>query len=91
MTIEPVSFQRTDFTSTEFLAQDFIASRRHLPIDQLKFDLLSLLKTLKNELVELINHDYAQFISLSSNLVGVDSMLTDLRIPLSQIEAHAMV
>ena len=37
---------------------------------------------LKNELVELINVDYADFINLSTNLVGLDKNIDEIRAPL---------
>eukprot|EP00842_Homolaphlyctis_polyrhiza_P004085 jgi/Hompol1/4678/HPOL_000800-RA len=65
-----VSFSRSDFLANDFSTVEFLASRKHLPIDQFKHDLHSVLRVLKTELVELINNDYAQFISLSTNLIG---------------------
>ena len=77
------SFKRRDFLDTEgFNAADFISNRKHIPLDHFKHELHSLLRRLKLELVELINRDYAVFISLSSNLLGVNSMIADLRTPL---------
>ncbi|KAH6599205.1 hypothetical protein BASA50_003234 [Batrachochytrium salamandrivorans] len=83
----PVAFSRQDFLVDSFAAADFVATHKHIPIDQLRHDLNGVLRVLKGELVELINNDYAQFISLSTNLVGVDSMISDLKRPIQSIHA----
>ncbi|KAI8927986.1 hypothetical protein BC831DRAFT_450556 [Entophlyctis helioformis] len=83
-----LSFRRHDFLADSFAPVGFVAARKHLPVDQFKHDLHGTLRVLKTELVELINNDYAQFISLSTNLVGVDSMISDLKKPLSRIQAN---
>nr|KAJ3420488.1 Conserved oligomeric Golgi complex subunit 2 [Polyrhizophydium stewartii] len=82
-----LSFDRADFLAATFSTTGFVAARKHLPVDQFKHDLHAALRVLKNELVELINNDYAQFISLSTNLVGVDHMIADLKKPLSNIRS----
>jgi succinate dehydrogenase flavin-adding protein (antitoxin of CptAB toxin-antitoxin module) len=80
--MEPFSFERHDFLTPQFSAISFLSSRRHLPIQQLKHDFASILKELRNELVDLINNDYANFIELSSNLLGVEEILKALFSPL---------
>ncbi|EGF80950.1 hypothetical protein BATDEDRAFT_88024 [Batrachochytrium dendrobatidis JAM81] len=80
-----LAFNRQDFLEPQFAAADFVAARKHIPIDQLKHDFHSVLKALKGELVELINNDYAKVIGLSTNLVGVDSMISDLKQPILNI------
>jgi hypothetical protein len=46
---------------------------------------------LKNELVELINRDYEDFLNLNHNLVGVDTIIDDLVKPLLVIKEEAQV
>ncbi|KAL1917277.1 uncharacterized protein VTP21DRAFT_4933 [Calcarisporiella thermophila] len=64
-----------------FDANQFLVQRRHLSLDDQKTELEEHLKFLKNELVELINNDYADFINLSMNLKGVDVGIEDIRKP----------
>jgi len=54
----------------EFSVDEFVSScKKRASIETLKNDLDSYYKTLKSSMVELINHDYADFVKLSSNLV----------------------
>ncbi|KAJ3023287.1 Conserved oligomeric Golgi complex subunit 2 [Thoreauomyces humboldtii] len=84
--IIPISFDRALFSGESFSPQEFIADRRHIALDRLKSELQQGLRDLKTELVELINLDYADFINLSTRLVGVDRMIGDLARPLEQIQ-----
>ncbi|CAO3589641.1 unnamed protein product [Absidia cylindrospora] len=51
-------------------------------------ELNSHLKSLKTELVELINRDYQDFINLSTNLKGVDKAIDTLQQPLIRMEVE---
>lgn len=81
MVLDETHFTTADFSSAEFLS----VQQKFVPIEQLKSDLFEHLKRLKTALVELINADYAQFINLSTRLVGTDSMIDDIAKPLSDI------
>ncbi|CAO3624188.1 unnamed protein product [Cunninghamella echinulata] len=72
------TIERGVFTAPEFDPDSFLSSRRHLGLEQLKMELNSHLKLLKNELIELINHNYQDFINLSTNLKGVDKSIDNL-------------
>ncbi|KAI8895229.1 hypothetical protein BC833DRAFT_529715 [Globomyces pollinis-pini] len=88
MTVDSlISFNREDFTNPDFISQDFIAKRKHLPVQQLTLDLNTFTKILSSELVELINNDYRDFISLSRNLIGVDTIISDLKTPLLKLNS----
>ncbi|ONK71964.1 uncharacterized protein A4U43_C04F14250 [Asparagus officinalis] len=66
------------FVPLESLAKEL---RSHL--SSLKSELLrSHLSSLKSELVDLINRDYADFVSLSTRLVDVDSAVARMRAPI---------
>lgn len=54
-------------------------------------DLQEYTRTLDSELLELINKDYADFVNLSSNLVGLDKVLNDLRKPLFSFKDEILV
>lgn len=64
------------FSSDAFLQDGFSVDmfvsqcRQHVTIEHLRDDLESYFQTLKVAMVELINKDYADFVDLSSNLVG---------------------
>ena len=42
-------------------------------------------------MIELINRDYADFVNLSGNLVGLDVAISNLQQPLISIETEIMV
>lgn len=48
-------------------------------------------ETLNVSMVELINKDYADFVSLSSNLVGLDRALSSLNEPLHRVKQDVQV
>ncbi|KAF9935028.1 Conserved oligomeric Golgi complex subunit 2 [Linnemannia zychae] len=81
---------RAALIAADFDTDEFLSARRHLPLEELKSQLISHLKELKTELVELINSDYADFINLSTNLNGVDKMMEDLRKPLDRMKDDAI-
>lgn len=67
---QSLCFQTSLLLEEEFSVDEFISScKKRVSIETLKNDLESYFKTLKNSMVELINHDYADFVKLSSNLV----------------------
>ncbi|KNC99298.1 uncharacterized protein SPPG_05552 [Spizellomyces punctatus DAOM BR117] len=87
-TATPISFDRSTFSGATFSPEDFLADRRHIALDQLKTELQQALRDLKAELVELINLDYADFINLSTKLVGVDKIIADISQPLEKINTE---
>ena len=42
-------------------------------------------------MIELINRDYADFVNLSSNLVGIDKAIITLQEPLTVIHSEILV
>ena len=72
---------QNDFSADSFL-QDLWNS---VPLEILRDDLGSYLKVLRSAMIELINRDYADFVNLSSNLVGLDKAIANLQEPLSVI------
>ncbi|KAI8970293.1 oligomeric golgi complex component, COG2-domain-containing protein [Mycotypha africana] len=77
---------RSAFTASEFDPDSYLSSRRHLGLERLKTELNSHLKSLKTELVELLNRDYQDFINLSTNLKGIDKDIEQLKSPLTDME-----
>ncbi|TPX37876.1 hypothetical protein SeLEV6574_g07840 [Synchytrium endobioticum] len=74
--------------AASFSPVTFIADHRHIPLDRLKNELNTALRQLKHELIDLINRDYADFISLSTNLTGVDAVIKDIGSPLEAMHSQ---
>ncbi len=68
----------------------FALFRRRVPLETLQEDLNIYLKTLQNAMIELINKDYADFVNLSTNLVGLDKAINSLTTPLGQLNEEVM-
>ncbi|XP_052176732.1 conserved oligomeric Golgi complex subunit 2 [Diospyros lotus] len=82
----PQWFKQSSFLQPEFDSEAYIADlRTFVPFDTLRSELRSHLDSLKHELVELINRDYADFVSLSTKLVDVDAAVVRMRAPLAEI------
>ena len=80
-----LSFDKDDFAHADFQVDEFIAKHRRagIPLETLKEDLSLYLEVLETAMYDLINRDYQDFVSLSSNLVGLDTALEDLSNPLN--------
>jgi len=87
---EPLCFRKESldpYVVEEFNVDHFIGEcRKRVPLESLLNDLKLYSQALDNQLVELINKDYADFVNLSSNLVGVDKILLEIRKPLAQMK-----
>eukprot|EP00741_Cyanophora_paradoxa_P012665 tig00020614_g12236.t1 len=74
---------RDAFLDPAFDPSTFVSDlRKHVPLEQLRNELNKHFQSLRNELLELINRDFDQFVSLSTNLVGADRMIAQLKQPL---------
>ena len=63
-------FKENEFLDRNFSVDKFVAKcKDRVPLTSLREDLESHYKNIQLALVELINRDYADFVSLSSNLV----------------------
>lgn len=62
-----------------------------VPLEVLRDDLGSYLKVLRSAMIELINRDYADFVNLSGNLVGLDIAISNLQQPLTSIHTEILV
>eukprot|EP01117_Protostelium_nocturnum_P016788 TRINITY_DN6713_c0_g2_i1.p1 TRINITY_DN6713_c0_g2~~TRINITY_DN6713_c0_g2_i1.p1 ORF type:complete len:764 (+),score=261.09 TRINITY_DN6713_c0_g2_i1:76-2367(+) len=80
---EPLTFSRSAFHIDNFNVDSFITeTRRRVPLESVVHDLDEYSKGLSLELIELINRDYLDFVDLSSNLVGLEFAIENLRKPL---------
>ncbi|KAK1230452.1 hypothetical protein PQX77_006462 [Marasmius sp. AFHP31] len=78
----PLSHDNSYLTAETFDVEDFLLSRSHTSLQDLKVELRDYLSNLKEELVQLINDDYEAFISLSTDLKGEGTRLSNLKAPL---------
>ncbi|KAA0191526.1 Conserved oligomeric Golgi complex subunit 2 [Fasciolopsis buskii] len=86
-------FDRECFLNDGFLSDDFILAQdaRGTSLEQMRDSLLQYSKILKSSLVELINQDYADFVNLSTNLVGLDKAIDTIVNPLTTLESSVQV
>ena len=63
-------FKENEFSNIDFNVDQFVSKcKDRVPMSTLREDLETHYKNIQQALVELINRDYADFVSLSSNLV----------------------
>eukprot|EP01018_Ginkgo_biloba_P037154 Gb_39305 [translate_table: standard] len=85
---QPLWFKKNAFLQPDFDSESYIADlRRFVALDTLRVELRGHLAVLKNELVELINRDYADFVNLSTKLVDVDGAVLRMRTPLMELRS----
>ncbi|XP_004523208.1 conserved oligomeric Golgi complex subunit 2 [Ceratitis capitata] len=78
-------FDKYDFMKKNFSVDKFLHKNRNAPsLEQLRDDLGIYLKDLRASMIDLINEDYADFVSLSANLVGLDQSIANIENPLLQ-------
>ncbi|KAF9603021.1 hypothetical protein IFM89_033648 [Coptis chinensis] len=87
----PLWFKPESFLSQNFDSETYIQDlRSFVPFDNLRSELNSHLISLKSELIELINRDYADFVNLSTKLVDVDGSVLRMRAPLLELREKIM-
>ena len=87
----PLSHENPYLTAPTFNVEEFLLSRVHTSLPDLRTELREYMATLKEELVRLINDDYEAFISLSTDLQGEGVRLERLKQPLGDIKAQILV
>ncbi|XP_069035916.1 conserved oligomeric Golgi complex subunit 2 [Lepisosteus oculatus] len=88
---DTLCFDKDEFMKEDFDVDRFVADcRRRVQLEQLREDLELYYKLLKTAMVELINKDYADFVNLSTNLVGMDKALNQLTVPLGQLREEVL-
>lgn len=78
---------QNDFSVDVFLQNH----RKKASLETMRDDLGVYLKVLRSAMIELINKDYADFVNLSSNLIGLDKAINNLQVPLGQLREEFMV
>ncbi|KAJ7400115.1 component of oligomeric golgi complex 2 [Pitangus sulphuratus] len=88
---ENLCFDKDEFMKADFDVDHFVSDcRKRVQLEELREDLELYYKLLKTAMVELINKDYADFVNLSTNLVGMDKALHQLSVPLGQLREEVM-
>ena len=83
---EMLCFDRSEFIRLDFCVDEFVAEcRKTVQLDQLRHDLEKYFKRLKGAMIDLINKDYHEFVSLSAHLADLDKQLAALRRPIENI------
>uniref|UniRef100_A0A673CSZ6 Conserved oligomeric Golgi complex subunit 2 n=1 Tax=Sphaeramia orbicularis TaxID=375764 RepID=A0A673CSZ6_9TELE len=88
---DSLCFDKDVFMKDDFDVDQFVSDcRKQVQLEEMREDLELYYKLLKTAMVELINKDYADFVNLSTNLVGMDKALNQLSVPLGQLREEVM-
>ncbi|XP_060649360.1 conserved oligomeric Golgi complex subunit 2 [Drosophila nasuta] len=88
-TAEKLCFDKNEFMKENFSVDEFLHKNRNAPSLELLRDNLGLyLKGLRSAMIDLINEDYADFVNLSANLVGLDQSIETIQRPLEQFRSE---
>ena len=84
-----VVFCREDFLHDGFNIDGFLAKYAgNHGLEVLRDELGMYLQVLRVAMIELINDDYADFVNLSSNLVGIDERIEAIKTPLVEYKSQ---
>jgi hypothetical protein len=80
----PEALPRSDFLSPDFDAPAYLSTLadRHQTLEDLRLDLRERSHALSQELLDLVNTNYEQFLSLGSDLKGGEEKVEDVRVGL---------
>lgn len=87
----PLSHDNEFLAAETFDVEKFLLSRSYTSLPELRTELREYLSSLKEELVLLINDDYEDFISLSTDLRGEGARMNRLKAPLSSLREPIQV
>lgn len=89
--IPSLSFKKEEFMRDDFSVDKFVSEfRKQISLETMREELGIYLRVLHSAMVELINKDYADFVNLSSNLVGMDKSIKNLSVPLGQLKEEIL-
>ncbi|KAJ9579162.1 hypothetical protein L9F63_024732 [Diploptera punctata] len=84
-------FDKNEFIKKSFSVDQFLQNHRKTAnLETLRDDLGIYLKVLRSAMIELINKDYADFVNLSSNLIGLDKAINGIQVPLGQLKEEVL-
>lgn len=85
--LQALSFDSNEFLKKSFSVDEYLQEHRNkTSLETLRDDLGIYLRILRSSMIELINKDYADFVSLSSNLIGLDRAINGMQFPLGQLK-----
>ncbi|KAM5235584.1 conserved oligomeric Golgi complex subunit 2 [Ctenodactylus gundi] len=88
---DTLCFDKDEFMKEAFDVDRFVADcQTRVQLEELRDHLELCYRRLKMAMVELINKDYADFVNLSTNLVGMDKALSQLSVPLGQLREEVL-
>ncbi|KAL1463196.1 hypothetical protein WDU94_014972 [Cyamophila willieti] len=88
---QELCFNADEFIKESFSVDQFLQDhRRKANLEIMRDDLGIYLKTLRSAMIELINKDYTEFISLSTNLIDLDKRLDNIQSPIGQLASYIM-
>lgn len=87
----PLSHDNEFLAAEMFNVEKFLLSRSYTSLPELRTQLREYLSSLKEELVLLINDDYEDFISLSTDLRGEGARMSRLKAPLNGLREQIQV
>lgn len=84
-------FHASLFCQKTFSVDEFLQEHRNAAtLETMRDDLGLYLKVLRSAMIELINEDYADFVNLSSNLVGLDQSIHGIQSPLGGLKEEIL-
>uniref|UniRef100_A0A182NSR2 Conserved oligomeric Golgi complex subunit 2 n=1 Tax=Anopheles dirus TaxID=7168 RepID=A0A182NSR2_9DIPT len=79
-------FDKNEFMKKTFSVDEFLHENRNAgSLEIIRDDLGLYLKVLRSAMIELINQDYADFVDLSANLIGLDQQIAAIGGPLEKL------
>ncbi|KAF2021116.1 hypothetical protein BU24DRAFT_416780 [Aaosphaeria arxii CBS 175.79] len=80
----PTPLQRSDFLAADFSPSTYLSTlrNRHQTLEDLRSELRSRSQELNKELLDLVNSNYQDFLSLGSSLKGGDEKVEEVRVGL---------
>ncbi|XP_053680079.1 conserved oligomeric Golgi complex subunit 2 [Anopheles nili] len=79
-------FDKNEFMKKTFSVDEFLHENRNAgTLENIRDDLGLYLKVLRSAMIELINQDYADFVDLSANLIGLDQQIDAIGGPLEKL------
>ncbi|XP_073969645.1 conserved oligomeric Golgi complex subunit 2 isoform X2 [Rhodnius prolixus] len=84
-------FESSAFLKETFQVDEFLQDHRNKAnLETMRDDLGIYLKVLRSAMIDLINKDYADFVNLSSNLIGLDKAINRIQVPLGQLKEELL-
>uniref|UniRef100_A0A1I8ND49 Conserved oligomeric Golgi complex subunit 2 n=2 Tax=Musca domestica TaxID=7370 RepID=A0A1I8ND49_MUSDO len=88
---DKLCFDKNEFLKTNFSVDEFLHKNRNVSsLELLRDDLGLYLKSLRASMIDLINEDYEDFVSLSANLVGLDQLIDTIEKPLEEFREEIL-